>query len=40
MIDSQTTRASAPTNRVPMAVLVLEVAGAALALALLAFTSG
>ena len=40
MIDSQTTRASALTNRVPMAVLVLEVAGAAIALALLAFYLG
>ena len=40
MIDSQTTRASALTNRVPTAVLVLEVAGAALALALLAFYLG
>ena len=40
MIDSQTTRASALTNRVPTAVLALEVAGAAIALALLAFYLG
>jgi hypothetical protein len=40
MIDTQTTRASALTNRVPTAVLVLEVAGAAIALALLAFYLG
>ena len=40
MIDSQTTRASALSNRVPTAVLVLEVAGAAIALALLAFYLG
>jgi hypothetical protein len=40
MIDSQTTRASALSNRVPTAVLVLEVIGAAVALALLAFYLG
>ena len=33
MIDSQTTRASALANRVPTAVLILEVVGVALALA-------
>jgi len=36
MIDMQTTRASALTNRVPSAVLTLEVMGAAVALGLLA----
>jgi hypothetical protein len=36
MIDSQSTRLSALTNRVPGAVLALEVIGAAIALALLA----
>ena len=36
MIDMQTTRASALTNRVPSAVLTLEVAGASVALGLLA----
>ena len=40
MIDSQTTRASALNNRVPTAVLVLEVVGAAVAMALLAFYLG
>jgi hypothetical protein len=40
MIDSQTTRASALNNRVPTAVLGLEVFGAAAALALLAFYLG
>jgi hypothetical protein len=40
MIDSQTTRASALSNRVPTAVLALEVVGAAVALALLAFFLG
>ena len=40
MIDTQTTRASALSNRVPTAVLGLEVIGAAVALALLAFYLG
>ena len=40
MIDTQTTRASALSNRVPTAVLALEVVGAAIALALLAFYLG
>jgi hypothetical protein len=40
MIDMQTTRASALTNRVPLAVLALEVVGSAVALALLAFYLG
>jgi hypothetical protein len=40
MIDSQTTRASALNNRVPTAVLLLEVVGAAVALGLLAFYLG
>lgn len=40
MIDSHTTWTSALTNRVPTAVLVLEVAGTAVALTLLAFYLG
>lgn len=40
MIDSQTTWTSALTNRVPTAVLVLEVVGTAVALTLLAFYLG
>ena len=40
MIDSQTTEASALSNRVPTEVLVLEVVGAAVALTLLAFYLG
>src|SRR4029078_5989216 len=37
MIDMQTTRVSALNNRVPSAILAVEVIGAAVALALLAF---
>jgi hypothetical protein len=40
MIDSQSTWTSALTNRVPTAVLVLELVGAAVALTLLAFYLG
>ena len=36
MIDQQTTRVSAPNNRVPSAIVLVEVIGAATALGLMA----